>query len=106
MRRRSRELALLKTLGFTRRQIHTTVGWQATTLGLIGLAVGIPVGLIVGRLLWSLVANGLGVSIGIVIPAAAVIIAIPCALVLVNVVTFLPARTAGRTPPGVALRSE
>ena len=31
--RRRRELALLKTLGFERRQVRATVGWQATTIG-------------------------------------------------------------------------
>jgi putative ABC transport system permease protein len=106
VRRRGRELALLETLGFTRRQVHATVGWQATTLATVGLAVGIPAGLIVGRSLWSLVADGLGVTTGTAIPVLAVIIVVPCALALANLVAFLPARSAGRTPPGVALRSE
>ena len=33
VRRRRRELALLKTIGFDRRQVRATVAWQATTLG-------------------------------------------------------------------------
>jgi ABC-type antimicrobial peptide transport system permease subunit len=106
VRRRGRELALLKTLGFTRRQVHATVAWQATTLGIIGLVVGIPGGVIVGRTLWRVVANGLGVTTATAIPATALLLCIPCALALVNLVAFFPARTAGRTSPAAALRSE
>jgi ABC-type antimicrobial peptide transport system permease subunit len=106
VRRRSRELALLKTLGFTRHQVHATVAWQATTLGIVGLAVGIPGGVIVGRTLWKAVANGLGVAPATEIPAIALLLTIPCAIVLVNLIAFFPARAAGRTSPAVALRSE
>ena len=106
VRRRGRELALLKTLGFTRRQVHATVAWQATTLGIVGLVVGIPGGVIVGRTLWRVVANGLGVTAATAIPATALLLCIPCALALVNLIAFFPARTAGRTSPAVALRSE
>ena len=44
VRRRRRDLALLKTLGFDRRQVQATVAWQATTMGVVGLLVGIPIG--------------------------------------------------------------
>lgn len=43
--RRRRDLALLKGLGMTRRQVGATVAWQATALGLVGIAVG--------RALWA-----------------------------------------------------
>ncbi len=105
-RRRGRDLALLKTLGFTRRQVHATVAWQATTLAVVGFAVGIPTGLIVGRVLWRLVADGLGVSASPDLPVLALIVSVPCGLVLVNLVASVPAVFAARTRPGVALRSE
>jgi hypothetical protein len=106
VRRRRRELAVLKTLGFSRRQVRATIAWQATTLASVGLVIGIPVGLISGGLIWRLVAEGLGVSTATTIPTVAVIVTIPVALVLVNVTAFLPARAAARTRPAVALRSE
>ncbi len=106
IRRRRRDLALLKTLGFDRGQVRATIAWQATTLAAVGLFVGIPAGVIVGRLLWHLVADGLGVATGAAIPALALILTVPCALVLVNVAAFLPGRAAARTRPAVALRSE
>ena len=40
IRRRRRHLAVLKTLGFDRRQVFATVAWQATTFAALGLAVG------------------------------------------------------------------
>ena len=48
LRRRRRELAVLKTLGFSRRQVRATVAWQASTVAAVGLVVGIPLGLLVG----------------------------------------------------------
>ena len=40
--RRRRELALLKALGFTRRQVSATVAWQATSIIAVGLVIGVP----------------------------------------------------------------
>ena len=106
VRRRRRDLALLKTLGFSRGQLRATVAWQATTLATVGLVIGIPSGLIVGRLVWRLVADGLGVSATAALPALALLVAIPAVLALVNFTAFFPARAAARTRPAVALRSE
>jgi ABC-type lipoprotein release transport system permease subunit len=106
VRRRRRELALLKTIGFDRGQVRATVAWQATTLAIIGVAAGIPIGLVVGRSIWRLVADGLGVANGATFPAPALVALALGALVLVNLVAFVPARTAARTRPAVALRSE
>jgi hypothetical protein len=44
VRRRRRDLAILKTLGFTRGQVSATVAWQATTLAVVALLVGMPLG--------------------------------------------------------------
>ena len=62
VRRRRRDLAVLKTLGFDRRQVRMTVAWHATTVACIGLLLGIPLGVAVGRLVWRAVAENLGVS--------------------------------------------
>jgi hypothetical protein len=106
VRRRRRELALLKTIGFGRRQVGATVAWQATTIAAVGLVVGIPAGLVVGRAVWRQVADGLGVSTGATMPTLMLILTVFAALVLVNLVAFFPARNAARTRPAVALRSE
>ncbi|MFI5047422.1 MAG: FtsX-like permease family protein [Acidimicrobiia bacterium] len=106
VRRRRHDLALLKTLGFNRSQVRATVAWQATTLATIGLVIGIPAGLIVGRTVWGLVADGLGVTTTVAIPTLALFLVTLGAVVLVNLVAYLPARSAAGTRPAVALRTE
>ena len=56
VRRRRRDLALLKTLGFTRRQLSATVAWQSTAAITVGAIVGVPLGIALGRALWDLFA--------------------------------------------------
>jgi ABC-type lipoprotein release transport system permease subunit len=104
--RRRRDLALLKTLGFVRGQVSATVAWQASSLAIVGLAVGIPLGLIVGRWAWVLVADGLGVATDAALPTVALLLAIPVALFVANLVAFVPGRLAARTRPAVVLRAE
>jgi ABC-type lipoprotein release transport system permease subunit len=106
VRRRRRDLAVLKTLGFDRRQVRSTVAWHATTVAGIGLVVGIPLGLVTGRLAWRMVADELGVGTDPTRPALAILFVVPVALVAVNLVAALPARRAARTRPAVVLRSE
>src|SRR5207244_5241347 len=69
VRRRRHDLAILRTMGFVRRQVGATVMWQATTLALIGLVIGLPLGFAAGRWIWSLVAGGLGVATDPLVPA-------------------------------------
>jgi hypothetical protein len=106
VRRRRRELAILKTLGFNRHQVHATIAWQATTLATVGLIIGIPAGLALGYLIWHQIADNLGISTTAAIPTLALLLTIPSALAAVNVIAYLPARAAARTRPAVALRSE
>ena len=47
--RRRREIGLLKVLGFVNRQVASAVAWQATTLALIGIVIGVPLGVVAGR---------------------------------------------------------
>jgi ABC-type lipoprotein release transport system permease subunit len=106
VRRRRREFALLKTLGFRRRQVRATIAWHATMLGLLSLVVGIPVGVVVGRIAWRLLANNLGVSTTPWIPILAPVLIAAVALLLVNLIALFPAYAAANTRPAVALRTE
>jgi ABC-type lipoprotein release transport system permease subunit len=49
VRRRRRDLALLKALGLAPRQLVAAVAWQATIAAAIGIVVGIPLGIVAGR---------------------------------------------------------
>jgi hypothetical protein len=106
VRRRRRELAVFKTLGFTRRQLAATLAWQSTVAVLIGTLVGVPMGVIVGRQLWLLFAHEIDVIPTPTVPASTVALIAVGALVLANLVAAIPGRIAARTPTAVLLRSE
>jgi FtsX-like permease family len=106
VRRRRRDLAVLKTLGFVRRQVSAAVAWQATTLLVLALVVGLPVGVAAGRWLWRLLATRLYVPVEPVVPLAAILLLIPAALLTANLVAAVPAVVAARTRPALVLRAE
>jgi hypothetical protein len=104
--RRRRDLAILKTIGFSRRQVSATVAWQATALAAIAVAIGIPLGAIAGRWGWNFFAGQLGVVQVAVVPIVAVLLIAPATLAVANVMAAIPGRLAARTRPAEALRSE
>ncbi len=106
VRRRRRDLALLKTLGFTHRQLAFAVAWQATTTAVIGVGVGVPLGIVIGRELWTLFARSINAVPDPTIPTLSLVIVGVGALVFANLVAVIPGRGAARTPPALALRAE
>jgi hypothetical protein len=106
VRRRRRDLALLKTLGFTQRQLAAAVAWQATVAALTGVIVGIPLGIVIGRELWTLFAHNLNAVADPSVPAIPVTLVAVGALVFANLVAALPGRSAARTPTALVLRAE
>ena len=106
VQKRRRDLAILKTLGFVRRQVRGTVAWQATSLTLVALAVGFPVGIAAGRWIWTAFAGSLGVVSAPAVRVLVLILAIPIAIVAANLIAALPARAAARTKPALVLRAE
>jgi hypothetical protein len=61
LRRRRAEFATLRSLGFTYAQATRCVVWQAVTIGIVRLLVGLPTGLLAGRSAWHAVADPIGV---------------------------------------------
>ena len=106
IRRRRRELAVMRMLGFERGQIVATVAWQATTIAVVGLAVGLPIGIALARFGWNVFANDLAVLPRPVIPVRRLAVMVPATLLVANLVAVLPAWFAARTKPAVALRAE
>ena len=102
----SRALAVLRTLGFVRRQVSATVAWQATTLGSIALVIGVPVGVIAGRWGWNVFADHLGVVPDAVVPAVMTFLAVPATILVANLLAVVPGRIASRLRPGPVLRTE
>ncbi len=106
VRRRRRDLAVLKTLGFVRRQVSATVAWQATTLASIALLIGLPLGVAVGRWGWTLFADAIGVLPVPVVDLPPLLIAIPATLLLANLIALVPGRLAATSRPAAVFRTE
>ena len=106
VRRRRRDLALLKTLGFTQHQLSAAVAWQATVTAVIGVAVGIPLGVVAGRQLWTLFAHNLNAVPDPTVPVLSVILVGLGALAFANLVAMVPGRSAARVPTALVLRVE
>jgi len=105
VRRRRRDLAMLKTLGFTTRQLAATVAWQASVIAVIAAAIGVPVGIAAGRQLWTLFAENINAVPEPTVPASLILVAVGV-LILANLVAAIPARLAARTPAALVLRTE
>lgn len=106
VRRRRRDIALLKALGFSRRQVVAAIAVQSTIAVGLGAVIGIPVGIIVGRSLWTFFANAIHAVPRVVVPTSTLIFIAVAALVLANLIAALPARLAASTSPAILLRAE
>jgi ABC-type antimicrobial peptide transport system permease subunit len=106
VRRRRTDLALLKSLGFTRRQLASAIAWQASVAVGIGCVVGIPLGIALGRFLWDLFVRQINAVPDPTIPTWSIVLIGVGAVVLANLVAAVPGRIAARTPTAQLLRSE
>jgi putative ABC transport system permease protein len=110
VRRRRRDLAILKTLGFVRAQVAGTVAWQATTVVLVSMVVAVPLavplGVALGRWTWTMLAHDLGVMAQPQVPWLSLTAVIGAALILANAIALVPGQIATRTRPATDLRSE
>lgn len=106
VRRRRRDLALLKTFGFTRRQLAAAVAWQSSVAAVVGVILGVPLGIVVGRSLWDLFAHEISAVPAPSIPVFSIALTVVGALVLANAVAYFPGRVAARTSTALVLRAE
>ena len=104
--RQRKQLAVLKTLGFTRRQVSSTVAWQATALVVVAAVAGVVAGALLARIGWRAVVNRLGVVSPAVVPLAALFLVVVAAVLFANLVALWPGRRAAAIRPAEALRSE
>ncbi len=106
IRRRRRDLAILKSLGFEQGQTRAVVLWQAAVFIGTVLAIAVPLGVIAGRWTWNVIARYGGFAPAAVVPLDQFGIASGAALVIALALASLPARAAARTPPAIVLRTE
>lgn len=103
---RTQQLAMLRALGASRRQVLRTVMAEAVAIGVVGAAAGLAAGIAVAAGL-----KALFTSIGVVLPEGPMAITVPSMLlsaavgIVVTVVSaWLPARRASKVAPIAALR--
>jgi hypothetical protein len=105
-RRRQRDFAILRALGFTSWQVRGTLCWQALTLAGIALLIGVPAGIACGRLCWQLFAHQLGITPVVAVPLAALAVMASGWLAAAAVIAALPGEAATRNPAARVLHSE
>jgi putative ABC transport system permease protein len=106
VRRRGGDFAVLRTLGFTDGQLRGSVVGMALTTATIGLVVGLPLGLAVGRLTWWVAATDAGVSPTFEIPVAALVVSVVSVLVSAVGLSLVSGRRVARVRPSALLQSE
>jgi putative ABC transport system permease protein len=102
---RTRELALLRALGASRRQIVASVVGESTVLGVVSSALGLAAGLLIATGLKA-VLEGFGFdrpSGGLVLLPRTVIVALVGGTLITTVSAIAPAIRASRVPPIAAL---
>jgi hypothetical protein len=86
--------------------VGRAVAWQATTLAVVTLAVGVPLGVAAGRGAWRLFAGHLGVVPEVTTPVVLLVLAATATVLLANLISIGPAVTAMRIRPALVLREE
>ena len=106
VRRQRKDFAVLRALGITPRGIRGIFAAQASTVAVIGLALGIPVGLLAGRVGWRAITDRVPLIYRSPITATVMVLVIPAVIVVANALAVIPGRRAARLEPGLALRAE
>jgi hypothetical protein len=105
-RRRRRDLAVLQTLGLTRRQLRGIIAWHTLTLLVVAVVVGLPLGIVAGRLAWSGFATSLGVVPVAVVPLIPLLVGLLVLVVAGALLTSLPNFSSPGASTASALRTE
>jgi predicted lysophospholipase L1 biosynthesis ABC-type transport system permease subunit len=106
VRRRRHDLAVLRAVGFTRRQTRGALAWQSTLLAIAGVVVGVPVGIATGRVAWRWLADDFPIVYASPLALLAVVVVAVVAVIVANALAAGPARAAARIRPAESLRVE
>ena len=103
---RRRDIAILRSLGFTGRQAVWVLAAAAESLALVALVIGIPLGTLTGRIGWNTVARGNFVVPLPATPLIGIAVAAFGLVVFATLVALVPARLSVRRTVGSTLRAE
>jgi putative ABC transport system permease protein len=105
---RSRELALLRAVGASRRQVNRSVLAEAFVVGLIGATVGLALGYLLALGLRALFGT-LGLDLSnteFPVHLRTVLVSYAVGVLVTMFAAYLPARRAARIPPVAAMRDD
>jgi ABC-type lipoprotein release transport system permease subunit len=105
-RRRARELAVTRALGFTPGQAAAAVRWLGLATATAGLVLGLAAGVLVGHLVWRNLADNVAVVVEVSLPPWAPLVAIAGVIVITLAATAWPAARTRRARPAEHLRTE
>jgi hypothetical protein len=106
VRRRRGELAILRALGLSGRQVRAVIVWQATTFAAVAVVVGVPLGTLAGLVAWRWIATSMPLIYVPPLAAFAIVLIVPITFIAVQAMAIWPARAAGRVQPARILRTE
>ncbi|MEX0993224.1 MAG: FtsX-like permease family protein [Solirubrobacterales bacterium] len=105
---RTKEFALLRTMGASARQVLGSVVLEALLIGVIASAVGVAAGVLAAKGISALF-NAFGIGLpeqGTVIETRTIVIAATVGVLVTLVSGLAPARRATRVPPLAAMRED
>jgi putative ABC transport system permease protein len=103
---RTRELATLRTLGASRRQVRISVVLEALVMGVFASIVGLFLGLALAKGLFSLF-DAVGFTLpnqGLLFETRTIVVSLLLGIVVTLIASFFPALRATRVPPIAAVR--
>jgi putative ABC transport system permease protein len=106
---RTRELALLRCLGASRRQVMNSVLVESVIVALVASLVGLGLGVLIANGLKALLSGFLGADIpttGVQFQPRTVVVSLLVGLVVTALAALMPALKATRVPPVAALQPE
>lgn len=105
-RRRRRDIAVLQALGADRRWVTGVVHWQASLFTLLVVAIGAPLGVVAGRVVYRAFVGRIGAVDTVTVPMGLVALALVGLMLLANLVAAPSAMRARQRPPSGVLAEE
>jgi hypothetical protein len=104
--RRRRELATLRSLGFTPRETRGSVIWQSVFVTAVAGAIGVALGVFGGAVVWLATTHGIGVATDALRPVAAITSSTLLTLVVAIALGFLIGSRVALTSVAQSLNDE
>lgn len=98
------DLAVLRVIGCTRRQLDVVTAWQVSPFLLAAVVLGVPLGVAIGRLAFTLFADSLSVVDDPSTPAATLALLVVAVLVAAAIADLVAVVVARRSPAAAVLR--